>query len=132
MLGVIVTHGHLGEELLETAQAILGPQERMVVVSNTGHSHASLTDAVVQAAGPALAIGEPAVVFVDLLAGSCGAVCRALAARQPGLLLAGGVNLPMLLEFLHHRGRVGRGELRRRLVDRGREAVSCVGWDDGP
>jgi PTS system mannose-specific IIA component len=128
--GIIVTHGRLGEELLATAQAILGPQDRIAVVSNVGHSHASLTEAVARAAGPALADGEPVVVFIDLMAGSCGGACRALLGRQPGLLLAGGVNLPMLLEFLHHRSRVGRGELRRRLVDRGREAVSCEGWDD--
>ncbi len=130
MLGVLVTHGRLGEELLATVQAILGRQERIVAVSNVGHSHASLSEAVARAASPALAAGEPVVVFVDLLAGSCGGACRALVARQPSLLLAGGVNLPMLIEFLHHRARVGRGELRRRLIERGREAVSCVGWDD--
>ncbi|MBN1443369.1 MAG: hypothetical protein JXA90_11730 [Planctomycetes bacterium] len=130
ILGVIVTHGRLGEELLATAQAILGCQERMIAVSNAGHSHASLSEVVARVAAPALEAGEPVVVFVDLLAGSCGTACRVLAARQPALLLAGGVNLAMLLEFLHHRARVGRSELRRRLIDRGREAVSCMGWDD--
>jgi mannose/fructose-specific phosphotransferase system component IIA len=70
------------------------------------------------------------VLFVDLLGGSCGQVCALLQRERPGVLLASGVNLPMLLEFLVHRGRVGPAELKQRLEARGTAAIRCVGWSD--
>ncbi len=130
LLGILVTHGRLGEELLRTAEEILGAQPSIAVASNAGHSHESLAARVEALAAPALGAGEPVVVMVDLLPGSCGVACRSLVARHPGILLAGGVNLPMLLEFLYQRTRVGRRELRARLEQKGREAIACVGWDD--
>jgi mannose/fructose-specific phosphotransferase system component IIA len=130
LLGILVTHGRLGEELLRTAEEILGPQTRIAVASNVGHSHASLAAHVERLAAPELEAGEAVVILVDLLPGSCGVACRALAARHPGVLLAGGVNLPMLLEFLHQRAHVGRRELRARLEQKGRAAIACLGWDD--
>jgi len=124
--GILVTHGALGAELVKTAESILGPQERLAVLSNAGKSHDTLL-ADIQAEVPA---GERVVVFVDLLGGSCGHSCALVQRRHPEVLLASGVNLPMLLEFLYHRGRVEPGELKGRLEHRAREGVRCLGWED--
>jgi len=122
---VLITHGGLGEELRRTAEAILGPQTGLAVVSNAGVSLEALR-AELAAAVPA---DRPAVLFVDLLGGSCGHACLPLRREREALLVVSGVNLPMLLEFLYHRGRVPLGELRERILSRGRDGIRASGWE---
>ncbi|MCK4415390.1 MAG: PTS mannose transporter subunit IIAB [Candidatus Eisenbacteria sp.] len=125
--GVLVTHGALGAELLKTAESILGPQDDIAVLSNAGKPLDLL-----QAELEGLMQGmHPRVLFVDLLGGSCGHVCALMQRRFPRLLLATGVNLPMLLEFLHHRERVPPADLKQRLLERGRDGIRCLGWESG-
>ncbi len=130
MAGVLVTHGRLGAELLSTAEGILGRQENVYCVSNAGLSSEALVDALGAALARRRPPGSPAVVFVDLAAGSCGHACRFLGLEHPEVLVACGVNLPMLIEFLYHRTRVGPRELCERMLRRGREGIQCRGWDD--
>lgn len=130
MLGIVITHGRLGDELIKTATSILGPQESLEFISNEGHSHDDLVDVIEDHLRRRLVGDGPAVVFVDLAAGSCAHACRRVSRDHPEILLACGVNLPMLLEFLYHRSRVSREELRERLVARGRDGVDVKGWDN--
>jgi mannose/fructose-specific phosphotransferase system component IIA len=128
--GVIVTHGRLGEELLRTAELIIGPQKRIAVISNVDRSHQSLSSEIERYVSEALDEGARVVLLADLGSGGCGRACAAVTARYPDALLACGVNLPMLLEFLYHRDRAGPAELKDRLLRKGREGVSCSGWDE--
>ncbi|MFH1143537.1 MAG: PTS mannose transporter subunit IIAB [Candidatus Eisenbacteria bacterium] len=121
----LVTHGALGAELLKTAETILGPQEGCSVVSNSGKS----LDTLLVELSEHLAGEDLQVLFVDLLGGSCGHVCALVQRRFPRLLLATGVNLPMLLEFLYHRSRVPPAELKQRLLEKGRDGIRCFGWE---
>ncbi|MCK4303793.1 MAG: hypothetical protein KAY24_06110 [Candidatus Eisenbacteria sp.] len=130
ILGIIVTHDQLGDELLRTAESILGPQERIVVKSNRGHSHKALIGEVNSLIDQLAGKEEPVVLFADLHGGSCGHACSAAAASNGRVLVACGVNLPMLLEFLFHRGRVGLSELKSRMVCKGRQEIRCSGWDN--
>ena len=123
--GVLVTHGSLGAELLRTAEAILGPQPQITVISN---EDLDSRDLATQVAGE-ISGGDPVVLFVDLGGGSCGHVCAVARRDHPEVLVARGVNLPMLLEFLHQRNRVSLGELKARLLRKGREGIECVGWE---
>lgn len=123
---VLVTHGRLGEELVKTAESILGPQESVAVLSNDQLSAEDLERALEN-----LIAGEtPVVLFVDLGGGSCSHVCALVRRGHPNVLIAQGVNLPMLIEFLYQRWRVGLAELKRRIETRGREGIECVGWED--
>jgi mannose PTS system EIIA component len=120
---VLVTHGGLGRELVRTAEAILGPQDEVAVVSNEAASLDGLVEALRAAAG-----GEGPVVFlVDLHGGSCGHACHALRSeRGEDMFAVTGVNLPMLLEFFYHRDRVSFAELQERLLRKGREGVRLI------
>ncbi len=123
VLGVLVTHGSLGEELVRTAEAILGPQDDVAVVSNSGTSLEELSDRV-----RSLFVEHPefpVFLFVDLLGGSCGHACQEVRRLHPGTIVFSGVNLPMLLEFFHYRGRVPTEELRSRLLAKGRDGIQC-------
>jgi mannose/fructose-specific phosphotransferase system component IIA len=123
--GILVTHGELGAELRRTAESILGPQPELIALSNAGLSTETLAERVRLLLPPE----GRAVLFVDLLGGSCGHVGTVLRRESSGLLVAGGVNLPMLLEFLVHRGRATPQELKERLGAKARDAIQCVGWE---
>ncbi len=130
--GIVLTHGDLGRELVKTAVEILGPQDDLIVMSNEGKSLAQLGEELDSLLADA---EKPTFVFVDLQGGSCGQVAMAVTKRHPEVPLACGVNLPMLLEFLHHRDRVGLAELSERIEDRGRGGVACIRWEqkrEGP
>jgi mannose/fructose-specific phosphotransferase system component IIA len=124
ILAVLVTHGALGSELVRTAEAILGPQGRVEVVTNQGTSLDGLSDQL--RARIAEHPEMPVFLFIDLLGGSCGHACQEILRLHPETLIFSGVNLPMLLEFFHYRGRVSVGELRDRLLAKGRDGIQCV------
>lgn len=127
--GIIVTHGQLGRELLGTAESIIGPQQQMTVISNHRKSHQALREEMAAAVDTLLTCG-PVVIFVDLMVGGCGRACRPLSVRDRRVLVVGGVNLPMLIEFLYHRDRVEMAELKDRIASKGREAISTTGWPE--
>ncbi len=125
VFAVVVTHGSLGQELVRTAETILGPQDRVEVISNTDATPERIADGLL-----ARLASEPDVsvyLFVDLLGGSCGILCREVRRRRPDAVVFSGVNLPMLVEFFHWRGRVAETELRQRLIGKGRDGIQCIG-----
>jgi mannose/fructose-specific phosphotransferase system component IIA len=121
--GILVTHGLLGAELVRTAESILGEQTELEVVSNTGATPEALRQQLVEI----VARRNPAFILVDLLGGSCGHACLLVGRSRPGVRVVSGVNLPMLLEFLCHRGRVSLAELEARLLSRGRDGIRSAG-----
>jgi mannose/fructose-specific phosphotransferase system component IIA len=120
---VLVTHGALGGELVRTAEAILGRQEGVAIVSNEAVSLDGLVETLRDAAGAP----GPVVFLVDLLGGSCCHACRAVRAELgTNAFVITGVNLPMLLEFFYHRDRVTFAELQERLLRKGRDGVQSL------
>jgi len=118
--GVVVTHARLGEALIEAAEEISGVTGALVAVSNRGTTPERLRERVATAVG-----AGPAVVFVDLAAGSCGFAGRAAARACGRATVVTGVSLPMLIDFLFHRD-LGLAELTARLVDKGRQNITAV------
>ncbi len=120
---LLVTHGRLGDALLEAAERIVGPLEGVAVLSNDGLSRDALTQAVrerVMAFGPG-----GGLLFVDVAGGSCAQAALGVAAREaegPTLVITG-VNLPMMLDFAHHRSDLDPRALATRLADKGQAAV---------
>lgn len=115
--GVVVAHGRVAAALADAVQQITGLGDALVPVSNTdcdrGQLEARIRDAV----------GEgPAVVFVDMMGGSCMlAAVRQFDARE-GVRVVTGVNLAMLLDFVFHR-ELPAGEAAARAVVAGGDAI---------
>jgi mannose/fructose-specific phosphotransferase system component IIA len=102
--GIIIAHADLARSFVATVEAIIGPQENLVSLSNSQYSREDL-DLVIKRY---LDDGTPTVIFTDFAAGSTYAVAR-LAIKaycQPGQTACdaiSGVNLPMLLAFVTKR-----------------------------
>jgi len=99
MVGVVlITHGDLGEALLRSASALVGPLPCIrAVAAASGQPAATVQDAVRQAAD-ALDTGDGVLFLVDLAGSTPCNACAAECTRRRADLLCG-VNLPMLLKL---------------------------------
>lgn len=118
---LIVTHGNLGQAILETAQSVVGGAKNIDVISNQGLSRDALCDAVenlLNTWGD-----EPGVVLTDILGGSCTQATLMRAAERESTGVVTGINLAMLVDFLVNRERFDAKEMAVRLENKGRAAV---------
>ncbi|UCE17990.1 MAG: hypothetical protein JSV84_14150 [Gemmatimonadota bacterium] len=100
--GILFTHGKIGQELLRTAEGIIGRQENVVALSNEGCSGAAMEDVL----GEALSregFRDGTVIFVDLARGSCWVAVERMRRKHRTVYVVSGVNLPMLLQFFYKR-----------------------------
>lgn len=118
MVGLIlVTHGNFSQEILNSAELILGKQEKVVTLGlNHGDSIEKLKDDVRKALNE-LEEGQGVLVLTDLFGGSPTNVTAANMKEKRFECLTG-LNLPMLIEALTSRSTC----LFEKLAQRCREA----------
>jgi PTS system mannose-specific IIA component/PTS system mannose-specific IIB component len=120
--GIIVTHGNLAEELLETAKTIYGDFTDCHSITNEQKSPQALTkeiEMLVESIGNTDGI----VILTDFFGGSCSHACLGVEIKHTNVRLVTGVNLPMLLAFLYRRGEVSFEKLPGELVERGLKSI---------
>jgi mannose/fructose-specific phosphotransferase system component IIA len=124
--GLIVTHGELGQALLGAATKITGPPDGVEAVSNADCSRDAL---IARVSARVEAFGERGgIVLTDVTGGSCTQAALVVAAKHARgpVYVVSGVNLPMLLDFLHNRAGAEPKGLAERLVARGQASISVV------
>ncbi|UCG53121.1 MAG: hypothetical protein JSW58_06100 [Candidatus Latescibacterota bacterium] len=121
VVGIVVTHGNLGEELIETAKGVYGDFSGCIAVTNLGKSPKALLDEI----GALIDAQKDSrhIVFVDFLGGSCGHVCMKLKVERGDIPVIAGVNLPMLLAFLNKRDVVPFDGLPGEIIGRGHHSI---------
>jgi len=122
MVGMlIVTHGRLGEGLLDAMQMIAGPQEKVDFVSlKEGDSIDELKDKILNAV-KTLDDGSGVLVFVDMFGASPSNAAAYLLNENVEVIT--GVNLPMLLEIVSFRESSSLQELGANAMTAGVESV---------
>ena len=122
MIGVVVAaHGRLAEELIRTAEAVVGKLDRVVAV-NVSATIPDCRERIAQAIREVEA-GDGVVVLADLLGGSpCNLGLSFVAEKTVEVVT--GVNLPMLLKVatLRPEGKTVAA-LARDLADAGRKSI---------
>ncbi|MBU1638266.1 hypothetical protein KKC97_11430 [bacterium] len=103
---ILLTHGALGAALMASVESILGPQEEVVVLSNSDQALDQITDSLT----PHLQDAH-CIIFVDFCGGSPFMACKSLALPSETTALVSGVNLPMLLSFFTKRNQMNFEEL---------------------
>lgn len=117
---LLVMHADLSAALLRAATAVYGPIEGVETLSNDGHSRESLEDAIVERVSNWSAGG---LVLTDFWGGSCTS-CGIRAARGRGeVVVVTGVNLPVLLDYLHNRDQIAVVPLAERLRTKGQDSI---------
>lgn len=129
MIGLLlITHGRLGEELLATAQGVVGGQRAVAAVSLLAHEgipqlHQKISEAL--AALTREGGDDGTLVFTDLVGGTpCNVVLPLVQGRA--MEVVAGVNLYMVISTLTHRGRLPLGALVVKILADGRRSVMDV------
>jgi mannose/fructose-specific phosphotransferase system component IIA len=117
---LIVTHADLAQALVRAAERVVGSIEDVTLLSNEGLSRDDLEDAIETCVKD---WKEGGLLLTDFWGGSCH-TCGATAARRHGeVVIVTGVNLPLLLDYLHNRDRLSAPELAERLQQKGRDSI---------
>ena len=123
MIGVVViTHGQFGQELLRTAQDIVGRQESVAALAVTpemgpGNVSEMLDDTLKRLASP-----EGTLVIVDMLGGTpCNTAL--LKTKSFPIEVLTGANLYMLLSSFTHRAQMDLKSLAAKVAEDGRRAI---------
>ena len=124
MIGVVVaTHGKLAEEMIRTAEAVVGPLERVVPLSVVATSPDLRGD--LKAAIGRVDQGDGVLLLTDLLGGSPTNLCVSfLAERQVEVVT--GVNLPMLMKLAHIRDKNDLREAALALKQSGQKGIAVA------
>ncbi|WP_107763859.1 PTS sugar transporter subunit IIA [Coprothermobacter proteolyticus] len=122
MVGMlIVTHGRLGEGLLDAMQMIAGPQEKVDFVSlKEGDSIDELKERILNTV-KMLDDGSGVLVFVDMFGASPSNAAAYLLNENVEVIT--GVNLPMLLEIVSFRESSSLQELSANAMAAGVESI---------
>ena len=124
VVGIVVTHGKLGEALLNTAKAVCGDFSDCYAVSNNGLSPQALgeeVERIVDKDGK-----TQAIIFVDFFGGSCSHACIQIESTRPNTCVISGVNLPMLIAFLNKRDEVPFDRLPQEVIERSHNSIRVL------
>ncbi len=122
--GIVLAHGLLAEGLVDAVRQITGvAEDTLIGRSNRGLSPEAMISEIRHLIG-----GGPTVIFTDLPSGSCNLTARRLSHQGLPVMVIGGVNLALLLDFVLHRD-LPLPELGPRLVEKGRTAICMAPLD---
>ncbi len=117
---LLVMHADLAAALLRAAETVYGPVEGVQVLSNEGLSRDAL-EAEIDRCVDAWPAGG--LVLTDFPGGSCH-LCGVSATRgRSEVALVTGLNLPILLDYLHNREQYDPGALAERLQKKGQDSI---------
>lgn len=124
---LIVTHGRLGEALLESAAMISGRIGGARAISFLPGQGVEDLEVSVRQALQEMSRNGSVLCLVDLAGGSPARVAAGMITEFPGLEVLAGVNLPMLVEVLLMRDSVTPSELARHGITAGTQSVVDLG-----
>jgi PTS system mannose-specific IIA component len=123
MIGVVVlTHGHFGEELLRTAQEIVGRQEATLAFAVTSETGMDNLARFISQAMTELKTPDGVLFLVDMLGGTpCNT--SVLKTKDQNAEIVTGVNLYMLISAFTHRTHLDLRSLALKVAEDGKRAI---------
>lgn len=124
--GVIVSHGHLAEELLAAAEMIIGPISYMTAVSIGWHDDVEVARDEVQRAITRVNQGAGVLLLTDMFGGTPTNIAS-IFLDDENIEVVTGVNLPMVIKLANQTGSEPLKEIARRVCDLGRQGIYLAG-----
>jgi PTS system mannose-specific IIA component len=120
---IIITHGQFGQELLRTAEDIVGRQEAAVSLSVTSEMGVESLSKSLQEVLERLPSSEGVLYLVDMLGGTpCNTVL--LKTKESVAEVVTGVNLYMVISSFTHRGHMDLKALAAKVMEDGKRAIT--------
>jgi mannose PTS system EIIA component len=125
MVGVVIaSHGNLAEELIRTAEGVVGPianAEPVAVVASDPDCRGRIAQAIAK-----LDEGEGVLLLTDLLGGSPTQLCLSFLTERKVEVVTG-VNLPMVLKAVSLRaGSMPIAQMAQELAQAGRQSIGLA------
>ena len=124
--GVIVTHGHLANELLAAAEMIVGPVAHITAVSIGWHDDVDAAHAEIERAIMRVSEGRGVLLLTDMFGGTPTNIASMFLADGEAEVVTG-VNLPMVIKLASQSEDESLGTVARRVRDQGQEAIYLAG-----
>lgn len=122
---IVVTHGHIGEELISAAQHTFGcPVVRLEAFPVSSKDSCDLLETALRARIDSLDDGDGVLLLTDIY-GATPANVAARTVRNGHVELVGGVNLPMLLRALNYRN-LPLQDLVNKALSGGLSGIVCA------
>jgi len=123
MVGIVVVgHGRLAEEMVQTLEGVLGPLDGLVSVVT---AYSDPPDAIrerIASAVRGVDRGDGAIILTDML-GDTPTNLSLLVARETGAEVVAGVNMPILVKLSTVRGQMNARRLAGFILRYGREHI---------
>jgi len=123
MVGIVVVgHGRLAEEMVQTLEGVLGRMEGVVSVPTTFSDSAEAIRARIEEAVRRSDSGSGVVIVTDML-GDTPTNQSLAVARQTGAEVVAGVNMPILIKLTTARNQMDARSLARFIQRYGQEHI---------
>ena len=123
---VVVTHGRLGEELVATAQEIVGRIDGIKGISITPGADPEKVREEISSAIDAVDSGDGVLIFTDLFGGTPSNISISFL-EEKKVEVVTGVNLPMMMKLVNIKDDMDLEELAKFIRSYGRENISVAG-----
>ncbi len=118
---VIVTHGRLGEEMVQTLEEVLGSVPQLAAVS-TQENDPEIVKAKIRRAVERMDDGGGALILTDMLGDTATNLSLLVAGASRAEVVAG-VNMPMLVKAATSRGAMDLRDLAAFIREYGRDHI---------
>jgi mannose PTS system EIIA component len=124
--GVIVTHGHLANELLATAEMIVGPISNITTASIDWHDDLDVARRALETAIARVSRGRGVLLLTDMFGGAPTDIASMLLGDS-SLEVVSGVNLPMIIALAKQAPERTLAEAAKSVRDSGVEGIHLAG-----
>lgn len=132
MIGaLVVTHGHLGQELVAAAEMIVGEISHIQAVTIGWHDDVNDAQAEIEKHISEVESGSGVLILTDMFGGTPSNI--ALSFHNPGTVdVLTGVNLPMIIKIANQKEGDTLQSLARMVRDQGRSSIAMASDLLGP
>jgi mannose PTS system EIIA component len=126
MIGaLVVTHGHLGQELVAAAEMIVGEVSHIQAVSIGWHDDVNDARKDIEKRIAEVEYGKGVLILTDMFGGTPSNIAFSL--HEPGRIdVVTGVNLPMIIKIAGQKEGDTLGALARIVRDQGRSSIAMA------
>ena len=120
--GVVVTHGQLANELVSSAEMIVGEMHHVTAVSIGWHDDVDVAREEIERAIQRVDGGDGVLLLTDMFGGTPTNIAASFLASAPVEVVTG-VNLPMVIKLATQEKSETLSELARRVRDQGQQQI---------
>ena len=124
--GVVVTHGHLANELLAAAEMIVGPISHITAVSIGWHDDVEVARGEIERAIQQVSQGRGVILLTDMFGGTPTNIASMFLSEGEVEVITG-VNLPMVIKLAGQAGDEELADLARQIRAQGQEGIYLAG-----